>query len=148
MRSPVITASCPWELTRRLTWPGVWPGVGSRASSSLIRWSPSTRSGAPPSPHDARGAPALPHRPDAVRDDGPVFIAIPRRPVLPFLAGEEVAGPRKGGHPPPVLERVLPADMVHMKMRAQHEVDGLRREAGRAQSLEKIRLQHVPRRIL
>ena len=40
--SPVITASWPAERIRTLWCPGVWPGVGSRYTSSVRWWSEST----------------------------------------------------------------------------------------------------------
>ncbi len=51
-------------------------------------------------------------------------------PVLPFLAGKQVAGVREGRHPSAAEETGVPADMIDMQVRAQHKVDVLGCKAG------------------
>src|SRR6185312_13055279 len=50
-------------------------------------------------------------------------------PVLILASAEHVARPGKRRHPFAADEFGVPADMVDMQMRAQHDVDGIRRKA-------------------
>ena len=51
-------------------------------------------------------------------------------PVLPFLAGEQVAGVREGRYPPAVEEPCVPTYVIGVQMRAQNIVDVLGRKTG------------------
>ena len=51
-------------------------------------------------------------------------------------AREQIACVRKCGHPAPVNEFRIPADVIGMKVRAQHDVDLFRRDTGQTKAIE------------
>jgi hypothetical protein len=69
-----------------------------------------------------------------------------RRPVLPLGAREQVAGVRKGRDPPAILETRIPADVIHVHVRAEHAIDRLGGIAGLGKLLEERPLEPVPER--
>ena len=87
MKSPVISASSPFELIRTLTCPGVCPKVGTRLTSSQIRWSVSTRSASPASwigATESANTAAMSSRPRCARQ------------CVEFDAAHQIAGVREG----------------------------------------------------
>jgi len=61
----------------------------------------------------------------------------PRHQVLCF---------RKGRHPPSVFEPCIPAHVIHVKVRIDHQIDVFRSNADRLQSLQIVCLQHMEQR--
>jgi hypothetical protein len=83
----------------------------------------------------------LDHRHDAVLDDGDVLrqrqVAAGRRlPVLELAAREDVLGVREGRHPLAVDQPRVPADVVDVQVRADHQRHVLRLHAGLGQAIE------------
>ena len=107
----------------RLTWPGVWPGVGSRLQLLAD----------PVIALDEVGAAGLHDGPHAVGDDRPVLVAVELRPVLPLRPREEIAGARKGRDPAAIVEARACPTCVGVQVRAEREVDGLGRASRRRQ---------------
>ena len=64
MRSPAKTAWPAGVVRRTATWPGVWPGVGSKRSPGAISWSSSTSAARPAS---TTGSTLSAMQPDASR---------------------------------------------------------------------------------
>ena len=117
------------EPSRSIIWPGVWPGAGSIEMSLAIACS-SPISSACPAANDRQHAVG-----DVVagaRERGRAR----RPPIIPFALRDQVARVRKRRHPAAVFQPRVPADMIDMQVRAQHDVDVLGRDAGRAQGVE------------
>ncbi len=68
-------------------------------------------------------------------------------PVVPFGAAGEVAGVGEGGNPVVTGEAGVPADVVGVQVRGDHEVHGLGRETGRRQALQEVGVESVPGRV-
>ena len=66
--------------------------------------------------------------------------------VLLLDPREQVPGVRERRYPAAVLELRVPADMVGVEVRAQHDVDVLGRNAHRAQALQERDVEHVEAR--
>ena len=87
------------------------------------------------------------HRQDAVAiRDAALRVCIRRRiaarvAVIVLLAREQVFGIWKCRHPAAVAQHRVPPDVIGMQVRAEHGIDLLGRRAGRAQPVEKRRLQ-------
>ena len=65
-------------------------------------------------------------------------------PVGIFGLVKQIARVGKGRHPAAVDQPRVPADMVHMQVRTEHEIHRLRRHARRRQPFEQRRLHMVP----
>jgi hypothetical protein len=70
----------------------------------------------------------------------------PHVPAAATNAPHQVARPRKRRHPAARQEHGVPADMIHVLMRAQHGVDRLPRQSRRCRILQERPVQIVPRR--
>ena len=68
-------------------------------------------------------------------------------PVFPLRFGVEVAGGGEGGLPAAIDQARVPADVVHVHVRAEHRVHAVRVEAGRLEVVQEARLHAVPARI-
>ena len=115
------------------TWPGVWPGVGSRRTPAHTSWSMATRSARPAS---TMGRPS--------RRRG---VAVGVRVVVPVLElgrHEQIAGVRERRHPLAVDEPRVPAHVVDVQVGAHDDVDRVGREAGGHHVVEERQLQLVP----
>ena len=66
-----------------------------------------------------------------------------RTPMLPFGLTYQIAGVIEGWHPFSVNPHSVPADMVHMQMGAEHEIDRLRLHAERLQIVQPGRVAVV-----
>src|SRR6516165_7610355 len=61
--------------------------------------------------------------------------------------GNDIGRVRKGGHPSPVFESRVPADVIGVQMRAHDIIDIVHGESGSRQAFfETIAVQHVPKR--
>ena len=99
---------------------------------------------------DERGAAGLDDRHHAVGDAAgglPAFGSFPL-PELPLLAGNDVARLRERRHPASALEPRVPADVVHVQVRAHDGVDLLGPDADRRQVVEPRSLTLIPQRRL
>jgi len=99
---------------------------------------------------DERGPAGLDHRQHTVGDAArrlPPLLALPL-PELPLLAVDHVAGAGERRHPAPALEPRVPADVVHVQVRAHDRVDLLGRDARRREVIEPRALPVVPERRL
>src|SRR4051812_5337097 len=67
-------------------------------------------------------------------------------PMLVFVFPEYIPRVAESGHPSAVNEAGVPAHVIDMQVRAQHDVDAVRRKAGVAHGLEKRPFPVVPGR--
>ena len=70
--------------------------------------------------------------------------AILRRKARVLLARKNVAGVRERRHPPPVFEPCIPTGMVHMKVRAQHDIHVLWRTVRGTEAIQIWIVQTMP----
>ena len=99
---------------------------------------------------DERGAAGLDDRRHAVGDAAGGLAALGGfpRPELPLLAGNDVARLRERRHPASALEPRVPADVVHVQVRAHDGVDLLGPDTDRRQIVEPRPLALIPQRRL
>ena len=69
-------------------------------------------------------------------------------PMCELGPADKIARVRKGWYPSPVLQSGIPAHVVGMQVRAEHEVDAFRRDPERAETGQVLRvLAFVPARL-
>jgi hypothetical protein len=125
--------------TRRMARCRVQPQPGQQLRGALYQFGPAgLKNGA-----DAVLEKALVHR---LASFSGVQVAAPRVPVLGIRQGEDVARPREGGLPSATHPLRIPAHVVHMQVRADHEVNVFGGEASRGQPRQKRRLQPAEQR--
>ena len=115
--SPVITARSPLDSTTTEWWPGVWPGVGSRRTSPVRRWSALDQV-------DQARLPDREHRvAHHLAEGGGVLVVLPELELDP---AEQVAGLGERRAPTAVDQPRVPADVVDVEVGADDGVDAER----------------------
>ena len=96
---------------------------------------------------DDRRLPRLQNRVHAVDQMRLRRLVVQFLPALQFAAREDVLRVGEGGHPAPVAQLRVPADVIRVQVGAEHVVDVLGRHPGLAQQRQEgAELLHVPAR--
>jgi hypothetical protein len=67
--------------------------------------------------------------------------------VFPFGAAKQVLRIGESGHPAAVNQHGIPADVIDMQVRAQHDVNAFALKTGRREVFKERTLQHIPSRV-
>ena len=92
---------------------------------------------------DRLGEAGFENRHDGIRHDINCFALGFLRPVLVFLAADQVAGVGKSRHPLVAVQHRIPADMIDMQMGADDRIDPLARKARFGDVLQEFRVQRL-----